>query len=69
MNIAEFDREFRFRMVKAYPTISRVPNIYEATWDEIDAGFDCIMQSKNLRRTLEMYLERVHREAAPGPHS
>lgn len=62
MNIKDFDRRFRFKMVKAYPYISGVRDVYEASHDEIDTGFARIMQATNLRRTLEMYV--AERQAA-----
>lgn len=56
LRVEDFDRRYRFRMVKAYPVISGVPDVFAATHDEIDAGFRYVLDSRNLRRTHEMYL-------------
>jgi PAS domain-containing protein len=51
-----FDVEYRVRMVKAYPVISGVPDAFEASWSDIEAGFERVLVARNLRRTHEMYL-------------
>lgn len=56
MNVSDFPRSYRFRMVKAYPIISGVPDAYAATHDEIDEGFRYVLEARNLRRTHELYL-------------
>jgi hypothetical protein len=57
MRVEDFDRRYRFLMVQAYPVISGVRNVYEATHDEIDAGFARCLQNRNLRDTHRMYLK------------
>ena len=64
MRVEDFPRDYRFKMVDAYRTISGVPNIYEATHEEIDAGFARCLASTNLRRTHEMKLAEI--QAARG---
>jgi hypothetical protein len=63
LSVADFDRRYRFRMVQAYPFISGVENVYEATHDEIDAGFAKCLLNSALRRTHDIYLaehEPIH---------
>jgi hypothetical protein len=56
LTVSDFDRRYRFRMVQAYPFISGVEDVYEATHDEIDAGFAKCLLSGALRRTHDIYL-------------
>lgn len=63
MELEDFDRMFRFKMVSAYPTISGVANAYEAGHADIDAGFVRCLACKALRRTCELYVEE-HRNGA-----
>lgn len=48
---------FRFRMVRAYPTISEIADVHEATHDEIDEGFARCLNNRHLRVVAESYLE------------
>lgn len=56
MQVEDFPRQYRWSMVKAYSIISGVPNVFEATHAEIDAGFARCLENRNLRLTHEMYL-------------
>ena len=56
LSVGQFSRAFRFKMVKAYPVISDVPDAYEATLCEIDCGFARILQSRNLRPVVDSWL-------------
>ncbi len=56
LHAEDFDVEYRVRMVKAYPVISGVPDAFEASWSDIEAGFERVLVARNLRRTHEMYL-------------
>lgn len=62
MNVEDFPRDYRFKMVGAYPQISGVPFVYEATHEEIDAGFARCLSATNLRRTHEMKLAAIRGE-------
>lgn len=55
LTIEQFDRAYRFRMVQAYPVISGVADVHEATHAQIDAGFRRCLEATALRRTHEMY--------------
>lgn len=57
LSVAEFPRSFRFRMVRAYPTISEIADVHEATHDEIDEGFARCLNNRHLRVVAESYLE------------
>lgn len=62
MRPCDFHRRFRFRMVKAYPVVSEVPDVYEADHDQIDAGFTKCLENRHLRRVARLYLDE---RAAP----
>lgn len=64
MRVADFSRQYRFEMVRAYSVISGVPNVFEATHAEIDAGFARCLENRNLRPTHELYLA-ARAEGAP----
>jgi hypothetical protein len=57
-HIEDFDREYRFLMVRAYPVISGVIDVYSATHQEIDAGFLRVLANANLRQVHEHHLRR-----------
>lgn len=57
LHVGDFPRQYRWSMVRAYSVISDVSDVFEATQEEIDAGFALILENRNLRRTHEMYLE------------
>jgi hypothetical protein len=59
VHVAEFPRSLRFRMVAAYRTVSGVPDVYEATHVEIDAGFARILDNPHLARVAVQQLERL----------
>jgi hypothetical protein len=63
VKVADFPRQYRWTMVRVYPLISGVPDVFEATQDEIDDGFARVLENGNLRRIHEMYLE-THRGRA-----
>jgi hypothetical protein len=56
--VADFPRSLRFRMCAAYRVASRIPDVYEATHDEIDAGFARILDNQHLRLMAVQQLER-----------
>ena len=57
LDIESFPREYRFKMVFAYPHISEITEPYAASEAEIDAGFRKILANQNLARTNALYLE------------
>lgn len=57
LSVNDFPRWFRFKMVKAYPVISEVLDVYEASHNEIDAGFALCLDNRHLRRTAELFVE------------
>lgn len=56
LRVEDFPRQYRWSMVRAYPVISGVPDVFEATQGHIDGGFARCLRARNLRRTHEMYL-------------
>jgi hypothetical protein len=56
MRVDDFPRQYRWSMVRAYPVISAVPDVFEATQAEIDDGFALCLENRHLRQTHEMYL-------------
>jgi hypothetical protein len=64
--VADFPRSLRFRMVGAYRVVSRVPDVYEATHDEIDAGFARILDNQHLRLMAVQQREWTWRPRSNG---
>lgn len=65
LRVADFPRALRFRMVAAYPVVSDVPDPYEATHQEIDAGFARILDNRHLRAVAVLQRPNyINRKAA-----
>jgi hypothetical protein len=56
LRVEDFDPYYRFHMVRAYPVISGVLDVYCADREQIDEGFRYVLENRNLRRTHELYL-------------
>lgn len=56
LSVNDFPRWYRFKMVEAYPVISEIPDPYEATHLELDAGFARCLDNRHLRVTHEQFL-------------
>ena len=48
------DLRFRFKTVEAYPVISGIEDVYDASNAEIAAGFQRCMENRHLRRMAEV---------------
>lgn len=63
MTPADFAPHFKAKMVTAYPKVSgvTVDEAYFATDAEMDAAFQRVLDSENLRRVCELELEKQGR--------
>lgn len=58
LHISQFPIDYRRRMITAYPVIAQMDadEQYYADADDMDAAFNRILASRNLRRTHELFL-------------